>query len=67
MDIFIARVFLFFRKYSDAKLNQNMECEIMQVILEEVRELYPKNYLELESNIEAQYKHNLALVLEILD
>ena len=67
MDIFINRLFLSFRKYSDAKLNQNMECEIMQVILEEVRELYPKNYLELESNIEAQYKHNLALVLEILD
>jgi adenylate kinase len=49
------------RGYSDRKRSENMECEIMQVILDEARESYdpaivhevPSNSLEeMESNIE---------------
>lgn len=48
------------RGYSDKKLNENLECEIMQVVLESARESYendivyelPSNCIEdLESNV----------------
>ena len=39
------------RGYTDKKRNENMECEIMQVVLEEARESYdPKIVHELVSN-----------------
>jgi len=39
------------RGYSDKKRNENMECEIMQVIIEETREAYDENIVhELPSN-----------------
>lgn len=33
------------RNYNDKKLNENMECEIMQVVLESARESYPEEIL----------------------
>jgi adenylate kinase len=50
------------RGYSDRKVNENMECEIMQVVLEEARESYAEDVVkeiksnsieELESNVES--------------
>eukprot|EP00562_Extubocellulus_spinifer_P002000 CAMPEP_0178474008 /NCGR_PEP_ID=MMETSP0696-20121128/2381_1 /TAXON_ID=265572 /ORGANISM="Extubocellulus spinifer, Strain CCMP396" /LENGTH=201 /DNA_ID=CAMNT_0020101249 /DNA_START=76 /DNA_END=681 /DNA_ORIENTATION=+ len=39
------------RKYSETKRNENMECEIMQVILDEARESYAKEIVhEVQSN-----------------
>jgi len=49
------------RGYSDKKRSENLECEIMQVVLQEAKECYeeqivhevPSNTLEeLESNVE---------------
>ncbi|KAJ8902914.1 hypothetical protein NDN08_006232 [Rhodosorus marinus] len=33
------------RDYSQAKLQENLECEIMQVILDDVKEYYPKAFI----------------------
>jgi len=39
------------RKYSQKKLDENIDCEIMQVILEDAREVYPQEVIvELQSN-----------------
>lgn len=39
------------RQYNDIKLNENMECEIMQVVLDSARESYPNEIVnELSSN-----------------
>jgi adenylate kinase len=39
------------RGYSDKKRNENMECEIMQVVLEEAQESYDKEIVhEVQSN-----------------
>lgn len=49
------------RGYSEKKLSENMECEIMQVLQEEARESYPKEIVhvlpsntveDMESNVE---------------
>eukprot|EP00899_Mesostigma_viride_P027465 jgi/Mesvir1/7903/Mv11834-RA.1 len=50
------------RKYSEQKLQENLECEIMQVVLEEARESYKKEILlilpsntveDMDRNVEA--------------
>ena len=50
------------RGYNDRKVNENMECEIMQVVLEEARESYAEDIVkeiksnsieELEKNVES--------------
>lgn len=39
------------RGYSDKKRDENMECEIMQVVLSEARESYPEELVhEVQSN-----------------
>ncbi|KAJ3221109.1 hypothetical protein HK099_003781 [Clydaea vesicula] len=49
------------RGYTDKKINENMECEIMQVIVEEARESYKEEIIvmlksetvdDMESNVE---------------
>ena len=59
--------YIYCRKYTDVKVTENIECEIMQVILDEVVELYPKRYLELPSNTDADYASNLSLISSVLD
>jgi adenylate kinase len=42
---------LLHRRYNEQKRNQNMECEIMQVLLEEAKESYaPEIVVELKNN-----------------
>ena len=51
------------RGYEQAKIKENVECEIFQQILEEVREHYENSGMqpvELASNTEAQMDANLA-------
>jgi adenylate kinase len=39
------------RKYGQKKLDENVDCEIMQVILEDARGMYPEEIIvELKSN-----------------
>jgi adenylate kinase len=39
------------RKYDQKKLDENVDCEIMQVILEDARDTYPPEIvIELKSN-----------------
>lgn len=51
----------FFRGYSGKKLEDNIQCEIFQIILDEVRDLYKvdivyeffsNNFEDLEDNLE---------------
>jgi len=48
------------RGYSGKKLSENVECEIMQTILEEARESYKKEIVhELQSNTTDELENNL--------
>ena len=48
------------RKYDQKKLDENIDCEIMQVILENARELYPNEMIvELKSNTTADLDSNV--------
>ncbi|KAF8948314.1 hypothetical protein BGZ47_005616 [Haplosporangium gracile] len=48
------------RGYNAKKINENMECEIMQVVLEEARESYEEQIvIELESNSIEQMEENV--------
>ncbi len=51
------------RKYSDKKRDENMQAEIMQVVLDEARESYPKvPLLELMSDTLEQQQSNVAQI-----
>ncbi|KAI8804289.1 P-loop containing nucleoside triphosphate hydrolase protein [Cladochytrium replicatum] len=47
------------RGYSTKKISENIECEIMQVVLEEARESYAEDVVELESNSVEQMDQNV--------
>ena len=48
------------RGYKQAKLTENVECEIMQVLLEEAREAYPSEIThELSSNTVVDLEQNI--------
>lgn len=45
------------RNYSQSKLSENMECEIMQVLLEEARDSYPQEIVvEVQNNTKADFE-----------
>lgn len=47
------------RKYSDKKIDENIDCEIMEVILNDANEAYNKEIvISLESNSEEDVKEN---------
>ena len=51
------------RGYSDKKRSENIECEIMQVVLEEARESYDANIVhELHSNSLSDLDSNIGRV-----
>jgi adenylate kinase len=51
------------RGYNEKKRNENMECEIMQVILEEARESYDQNIVhEVQSNTIEDMESNVERV-----
>ena len=51
------------RGYSDKKRNENMECEIMEVVLEEARESYDAEIVhELSSNNVEELESNVARI-----
>lgn len=53
------------RGYSEKKLNENMECEIMQVILEEARDAYaPEIVHEVQSNTLEDMESNVTRMEE---
>ena len=48
------------RKYSDTKIQENIQCEIMQVIAQEAKESYPQEIVQLlPSNTEQDSSTNL--------
>ena len=51
------------RKYSERKRSENMECEIMQIILEEAREAFPAEIVhEVPSNTLEDMENNVERV-----
>ncbi|KAG0314301.1 hypothetical protein BGZ99_008222 [Dissophora globulifera] len=51
------------RGYSPKKVNENMECEIMQVVLEDARESYAEEIvIELQSNSIDQMEENVSRI-----
>ena len=56
------------RGYKQAKLTENVECEIMQVVLEEARESYAEEIVhELPSNTVEDMESAVARVRQWLD
>jgi adenylate kinase len=56
------------RNYNEKKKNENIECEIMQVVLEEARESYDPNMVhELQSNDLNDLDSNIERIAQWLD
>jgi adenylate kinase len=56
------------RGYSDAKVKENLECEIFQTVLDEARESYPEEMVhELRSDSEDQLEDNLGRIKMWID
>ncbi|KAG0172540.1 hypothetical protein DFQ28_010605 [Apophysomyces sp. BC1034] len=56
------------RGYKQRKIEENMECEIMQVVLEEARESYaPEIVVELSSNTTDEMESNVERVQQWLE
>ncbi|KAF7721406.1 hypothetical protein EC973_004712 [Apophysomyces ossiformis] len=56
------------RGYNQRKIEENMECEIMQVVLEEAREAYaPEIVVELASNTTDDMENNVERVKQWLE
>lgn len=56
------------RGYSEKKRNENIECEIMQIVLEEARESYDEAIVhELSSNTVDDLEANVARVIQWLE
>lgn len=54
---------LVLRNYSDKKINENMECEIMQVVLESARDSYDERIVqELPSNSVEDMESNVSRI-----
>lgn len=55
------------RGYSDAKRSENIECEIMQICLEEAMEVFDKNIIhELSSNSLEDLDNNIGRKVDSL-
>lgn len=55
------------REYSQDKINENMECEIMKVILEEAVERFGANKThELSSNTLEDIEDNIEVILDLI-
>lgn len=55
------------RGYSELKRNENMECEIMQVVLDAAMETYDENIVhEVQSNTPAEMESNVDRVVQWL-
>lgn len=53
------------REYSDSKINENVECEIFQVVLEEAYETFGTDIvLELVNDNKKQLKKNIKLIVD---
>jgi len=53
------------RGYSQKKIMENVECEIMQVLIEEARESYKEEIVkELQSDTIEQMQQNVSLICE---
>lgn len=56
------------RGYSEKKVGENVECEIMQVVLEEAKEAYPEEAVhEVTSNTVEELESNISRVVQWLD
>ncbi|CAM9243036.1 unnamed protein product [Discosporangium mesarthrocarpum] len=56
------------RGYSEKKVAENVQCEIMQVVLEEARDAYPIDILyEVDSNNVEDLEENVARVVRWID
>ncbi|CAM9020780.1 unnamed protein product [Wickerhamomyces anomalus] len=56
------------RDYSQSKIDENLDCEIMEVILQEAREAYaPEIIVELQSNTTEDIDSNVARVISWID
>lgn len=56
------------RGYSEKKVGENVECEIMQVVLEEAKEAYPEEAVhEVVSNRLEELESNVGRVVQWLD
>jgi len=61
---YVTTLHLHYRGYSGKKLSDNLECEIMQTILEEAHESYPTEIVhELSSNTPDELEQNLNRIL----
>lgn len=66
---FLLKTVLIFRRgYSAKKVGENVECEIMQVVLEEAKEGYPEEAVhEVPSNSLEELESNVSRVTQWLD
>lgn len=56
------------RGYSSKKVSENVECEIMQVVLEEAKESYPEEAVhEVPSNTVEDLESNVSRVSQWLE
>jgi adenylate kinase len=56
------------RQYSELKIKENVECEIMQVALDEAKEAYPDTaVVELQSNTEEDMTENIYRIRQWLE
>lgn len=56
------------RGYKQKKVSENVECEIMQVVLEEAKESYPDEAVhEVQSNTIEELESNVSRVSQWLD
>lgn len=57
-----------FSGYPVAKVQENVQCEIMQVILEEAREAYPETMIvDLDSNTAEEMESNVDRIQQWID
>jgi adenylate kinase len=54
------------RNYNHVKILENVECEIMQVLLEEAVEAFPHRYMELPSTTEEDKRTNESILLKLV-
>lgn len=54
------------RNYAPAKILENVECEIMQVLLEEASDAFPHRYVELSSTTIEEKQRNESILLKLI-
>ncbi len=58
---------IFKLRYSEDKIKENIQCEIMEVSSEEVKESYREEIiLEMESNLPEQMELNIDRTIEVV-